>query len=141
MTTLTHGDWLLVDAVGTPGLGHETVQTILDNPTPGVTFWMDANTPMFDPIADRDVLPMYRSGNDGLLLQVARTGRSRIRHVGRDDDPAWHPEAWADNGYVDVVEVRILTAKLPRDAASAGLVEALTALRAAPGAVPADDSH
>lgn len=111
MTTPTATDWLLVDEIGTPGLDHETVQAILDDPAPGVTFWMDAATPMFDTAHDRDLLSLYGVGHDaGVLVQVRRTGNTKIRPVGRDDDPGRHPEAWAGHGYVDAVEVQLVFA-------------------------------
>lgn len=94
MTTLIVTDWLLVDEIGTPGLDHETVQAILDDPAPGVTFWMDATTTMFDATQNRDLLSLYGVG----------------RPVGRDDDPGRRPEAWADHGYVDTVEVQLVSA-------------------------------
>lgn len=111
MTTLTATDWLLADEIGTPGLDHETVQAILDDPAPGVTFWMDATTPMFDATQNRDLLSLYGVGHHaGVLVQVRRTGNTKFRPVGRDDDPGRHPEAWADHRYVDTVEVQVVSA-------------------------------
>lgn len=108
MPTWVSRYWLAIDDdIGTPGVGRDVVERLIDDHSAGTTFWVDADTYM----AGSNPNPAGRNGSDGapLLLQVEFTGNRSLRHAVRDDDQARHPEVFQSGGYVDVAEVRIVS--------------------------------
>ncbi|MUL61130.1 hypothetical protein B5P44_00830 [Mycobacterium sp. CBMA 213] len=99
--------WLTIDDTGTPGIGHDTVERLLDNHSAGTTFWIDVDTPMAG--SDPNRAGLNNSDGAALLLRVEFTGNRTLRHASRDDDEARHPEAFKSGGYIDVAEVQIVT--------------------------------
>ncbi len=100
--------WLSIDDTGTPGVGQDTVERLLDDHSAGTRFWIDVDTPL----AGRDphLAALNNSGGAAVLLQVEFTGNRTLRHASRDDDEARHPDAFRSGGYIDVAEVQIVAA-------------------------------